>query len=65
MSQVLDWLLPRAISGFVVLLQLGSVLMSAPLVTTKGQADVCDLCCGAEESKEIETRESGLRGVLI
>lgn len=38
-------LLPKAMSGSVVLLQLGSMLMSVACVTTKGQMDVCGLGC--------------------
>ena len=36
---------PRAMSGSMVQLQLGSLLMSVALVTTKGQADIHGLGC--------------------
>lgn len=38
-------LLLRAVSGSVVLMQPGSVLMSGACVTTEDLANVCGVCC--------------------
>lgn len=42
------WLALRAMSGYLVLLQLGSALMSMVHVTTKGHVDLCGLCCSLD-----------------
>lgn len=46
-AMIVFWSLlpPRAMSGFVVLLQLGSVLTFMAPVTIEGHLDVHGLCC--------------------